>query len=94
MTNIWDNAPATSVQTVSMSSFRVWRAKTFSSASSSARKPKTPVADTMPGILGVVEGGYRALEADASLSGARKEEKEKRRQVARAPLSNDECRSS
>jgi hypothetical protein len=49
-THIWLKAPATSVQTVSMSSFKVWRAKTLSSGSSSERKPRTPVAVTRPGI--------------------------------------------
>jgi hypothetical protein len=50
------NAPATSVQTVSMSSLSVRRAKTLSSGSSSARKPRTPVAETRPGIVTSLRG--------------------------------------
>lgn len=53
-THIWLREPATSVQTVSMSSLRAWRANTLSSGSSSARKPRTPAAVTRPGILGDV----------------------------------------
>ena len=58
-TYIWLNAPATSVQTVSISSFKVLSAKIFSSGSSSARKARTPVAVTRPGIVDDGDGPRR-----------------------------------
>jgi hypothetical protein len=59
--------PATSVHRVSMSSFKVCRAKTLSSGSSSDRKPSTPEAEVKPGmvdILYLAVGAHR-LEVSA-----------------------------
>jgi hypothetical protein len=53
-THIVVTDPATSVHRVSMSSFKVCRAKILSSGSSSARKPSTPEADVKPGMAEVV----------------------------------------
>lgn len=70
MTYICVNTAATSVQTVSISSLRVCRAKTLSSGSSSVRKARTPVAETIPGILTEYEGSCgRAREVRSNASG-------------------------
>ena len=50
-THIWPIDPATSVQRVSISSFKVCRAKTLSSGSVSDRKPRTPEAEVRPGMV-------------------------------------------
>lgn len=49
-TYIWPTDPATSVHSVSISSFKVCRAKTLSSGSVSDRKPRTPEAEVKPGM--------------------------------------------
>lgn len=65
MTYIWVSTAATSVQTVSMSSLRVCSAKTLSSGSSSVRKARTPVAETIPGILrGCEESGAKEVYSE------------------------------
>ena len=51
---IWPIDPATSVHRVSMSSFKVCRAKTLSSGSSSDRKPSTPEAEVKPGMIDIL----------------------------------------
>lgn len=52
LTHSWLRDPATSVQTVSISSFNVCKAKILSSGSSSARKAKMPWAEvSKPGIF-------------------------------------------
>ena len=56
---IWPIDPATSVHRVSISSFKVCRAKTLSSGSSSDRKPSTPEAEVKPGIIDIL---YLAVE--------------------------------
>ena len=51
VTYIWPTDPATSVHKVSMSSFKVCKAKTLSSGSVSDRKPRTPEAEVRPGMV-------------------------------------------
>ncbi len=70
-TYIWLNEPATSVHTVSISSFSVFRAKTLSSVSSSAKKASTPVAVVVmrPGILQGARDGGRMGSDDEKVGG-------------------------
>ena len=63
MTYICPTRPATSVHIVSISSFKVSKAKTLSSGSVSDRKPRTPDAEVKPGIVGIAASGcYCTLE--------------------------------